>query len=157
VRTVYLQPDPSSTAPEAHTTRLDIDSTVDMVELVQVVSDHVARAAGFGEEALRELGLAVRECVSNAITHGNRRDPLKRVFIELTTRADLTQVELAVSVRDQGRGFDPSVLQSPTDPDRLLETGGRGVFLMRQLMDDVSLEIARDGGMAVTMVKRRTR
>lgn len=138
----------------ARTVRLEIHSTIDMVNLVQVVTDHVGRTAGFSDEALHWVGLAVRECVSNAIIHGNRSDPRKRVFMEFTTTPPVNPTELTVSVRDEGNGFDPGALANPVDPLHLLTTGGRGIFLMRQLMDDVSLQLSGKGGMEVRMVKR---
>lgn len=138
----------------ARTVRLDIHSTIDMMDLVQVVTDHVGRTAGFGDEALHWVGLAVRECVSNAIIHGNRSDPRKRVFMEFTTSPPVNPTELTVSVRDEGKGFDPGALANPIDSEHLLNPGGRGIFLMRQLMDDVSLQPSGEGGMEVRMVKR---
>ena len=141
----------------AGTVRLEIHSTIDMVDLVQVMSEHVARTAGFGDEALHWVGLAVRECVSNAITHGNRSDPGKRVFIEFMTTPPANPTELTVSVRDEGKGFDPGALNNPVDPQHILTMGGRGIFLMRKLMDDVSLKPSREGGMEVRMVKRISR
>jgi serine/threonine-protein kinase RsbW len=139
------------------TIRLEINSAIEMVELIRLVSDHVARSAGFDPHVVRQVVLAIRECVGNAITHGNRGDPGKRVFVELTTSVVEAHVELAVSVRDQGSGFDPGKLHDSLAPDRILPMGGRGIFLMRQLMDDVSLEKGPDGGMEVKMVKRLLR
>ena len=136
------------------TVRLEIQSVIDMLDLVQVVSDHVGRTAGLGEDALHWFGMAVRECVANAITHGNNSDSRKAVSIEFTMTPASHPSELAVCVRDEGRGFDPSTLPDPLAPENLLRDGGRGVFLMRNFMDDVSLQQSREGGMEVRMVKR---
>ena len=61
--------------------------------------------------------------------------------------------DLVVSVRDQGQGFDPSRLDDPLAPDNVLKTTGRGIFLIRQFMDDVSILPTREGGTEVRMVK----
>ena len=141
----------------AYTVRLDIHSSIDMVTLVQAVTDGVGRLAGLGGDALDSVRLSVRECVSNAITHGNHRDPAKRVAIDFSTTPPVNPTELTIWVRDQGAGFDPSLVANPTNPDRLLLTSGRGIFLMRQLMDDVSWRRSPQGGVEVRMVKHIVR
>src|SRR5262245_45601562 len=84
---------------DAHRIRLEIYSTIDLVDLVQAMSDHIARMAGFDDELMQQLSLAVRECVSNAITHGNHADPAKRVLIEFTTTPRVSPREVAILVR----------------------------------------------------------
>ena len=133
---------------------LEIHSTIDAIELVQVVTEHIARAVGFDEEALHWTTMAVRETVINAISHGNQNDPAKLVFIDYSaTPADAPAV-FAVSVRDQGPGFDPDAVKDPLTPENILNPNGRGIFLIRQFMDDVSIRSAPQGGMEVRMSKR---
>jgi serine/threonine-protein kinase RsbW len=62
--------------------------------------------------------------------------------------------ELAIRVRDEGQGFDPETLANPLDPENLLKSSGRGIFLIRNFMDDVRLQRAPEGGMEVRMIKR---
>jgi len=79
--------------------------------------------------------------------YGNGSDPQKRVLIEVDVRVE----ELAVRVTDQGVGFDPTVVPDPTLPDNLTKSGGRGIFLMKALMDEVQFN---DRGNSVTLVLR---
>ena len=97
--------------------------------------------------------MAVRETVINAITHGNKSDPAKLVFIDFDVVANGTSRDLVVLVRDQGAGFDSSQLGDPLAPENILNTSGRGIFLVRQFMDDVSIRRAREGGMEVRLLK----
>lgn len=133
--------------------RLEFTSAVDMLDFVQVVSDHVSRSVGLDEDALHWVGMAVRESVINAIEHGNGNDTGKRVFVEFATPM-LDACELTISVRDQGAGFDPAALADPLAPENLLKSSGRGIFLIRSFMDDVQLQRVPEGGMEIRMTKR---
>ncbi len=79
--------------------------------------------------------------------YGNNSDPQKRVRVEVTVRVE----EIAVRVTDQGVGFDPTTVPDPTLPDNISKSGGRGIFLMRSLMDEVRFN---DQGNSVTLVLR---
>jgi serine/threonine-protein kinase RsbW len=136
------------------TVTLEICSTIDMLDSVQVVADRMGRIIGFDGETLHWVGMAVRESVINAIKHGNDCDAQKRVFIEFTSRPAIVPTELVIRVRDQGKGFDPETVANPLAPENVLRSCGRGIFMMRSFMDEVSIERARDGGMEVRMVKR---
>lgn len=133
--------------------RLEFGSAFDMVDFVQVVSDHMGRMAGLDEDALHWMSVAVRESVVNAIKHGNRSDPDKHVFVEFSA----TPSEISVRIRDQGEGFDPENVADPLSPENMLKSSGRGIFLMRSFMDDLTLERAPEGGMEVRMVKKSQR
>jgi serine/threonine-protein kinase RsbW len=134
--------------------RLELTSAFEMVDLVQLVADHVGREIGFDDEDIHWVGVAIRECVINAIKHGNQSDSSKRVFVDLITVARAGGTELKISVRDQGEGFDPEALTSPLEPENLLKASGRGIFLIRNFMDDVQLQQTPDGGMEICMTKR---
>jgi len=134
--------------------RLEFTSAFEMLDFVQVVSDHLARGVGLDEDSLHWVSVAIRECVINAIKHGNQNDASKRVFVEFQTAAPADVPELAIRVRDQGAGFDPEVVANPLAPENLLKSSGRGIFLIRNFMDDVQLQRAPEGGMEVRMVKR---
>jgi serine/threonine-protein kinase RsbW len=134
--------------------RLDFRSTFDMLDLVQVITDHVGRQAGLDDEALHWLGVAVRESVINAIKHGNGGDALKRVHVEFTPLPLETPPGIAIRVRDEGCGFDPATLPDPLAPENVLKASGRGIFLIRSFMDELTLQRAPEGGMEVVMVKR---
>jgi serine/threonine-protein kinase RsbW len=133
--------------------RLEFTSAFEMLDFVQVVSDHLARRVGLDEDAMHWVSVAIRESVINAIKHGNRNDATKRVFVEFgTSMGDVP--ELSIRVRDQGEGFDPELVANPLDPENLLKSSGRGIFLIRNFMDDVQLRRAPEGGMEISMLKR---
>jgi serine/threonine-protein kinase RsbW len=130
--------------------RLEFTSAFEMLDFVQVVSDHVGQTLGLDDDTQHYVGVAIRECVINAIKHGNRSDSRKHVFVEFSTVDSV----LTIRVRDQGEGFDPDTLADPLAPENLLKASGRGIFLIRSFMDDVQLRSAPEGGMEVRMIKR---
>jgi serine/threonine-protein kinase RsbW len=134
--------------------RLDFRSTLDMLDLVQGVGDHVGRMAGLDEDALHWLGVAIRESVINAVRHGNQNDTTKRVHVEFTRLGDEGGAGVSIRVRDEGQGFDPETLPDCCDPENLLKSSGRGIFMMRSFMDELVLRRAAEGGMEVMMIKR---
>jgi|SRR6185369_13968230 serine/threonine-protein kinase RsbW len=142
------------TANGHHIVRLEFTSTFEMLDFVQVVSDHLARGIGLDEDSLHWVSVAIRESVINAIKHGNRNDTAKRVFVEFETATRADVPELAIRIRDQGEGFDPEQVANPLDAENLLKSSGRGIFLIRNFMDDVQLQRAPEGGMEIRMVKR---
>jgi len=142
------------TANGHHIVRLEFTSAFEMLDFVQVVSDHVARSIGLDDDAMHWVSVAIRESVINAIKHGNRNDATKRVFVEFETTTPPDPPGLLIRVRDQGEGFDPESLANPLDPENLLKASGRGIFLIRNFMDDVQLQRAPEGGMEIRMTKR---
>ena len=137
-----------------HIVRLEFTSTFEMLDFVQVVSDHLARGIGLDEDSLHWVSVAIRESVINAIKHGNRNDTAKRVFVEFETATKADVPELAIRIRDEGEGFDPDQVANPLEAENLLKSSGRGIFLIRNFMDDVQLQRAPEGGMEIRMVKR---
>jgi serine/threonine-protein kinase RsbW len=143
-----------------HIVRLQIASSFDMLDFVQLVSDRLGSMAGLDEDAIHWVGVAVRESVINAIKHGNREDIAKQVTIEFALEPDngssgaARASALVVRVIDQGQGFEPETLADPLAPENVLKSSGRGIFFMRNFMDDVSLRRVPEGGMEVRMVKK---
>ncbi len=133
--------------------RLEFTSAIEMVDLVEVVGDHISRGIGLDDDAVHWVRVSIRECVVNAIRHGNQLDASKRVFVEFRSTAGPVP-EMSILVRDQGDGFDPENLADPLAPENLLKGSGRGIFLIRTFMDDVQLRRVPEGGMEVSMVKR---
>ncbi|HKY22617.1 MAG TPA: ATP-binding protein [Vicinamibacterales bacterium] len=132
---------------------LEIHSTIEALDQVQAVTEHIARQLGMDEESVGWATMAVRESVINAVMHGNQRDPAKIVFIDFAARPESEPVDLIVRVRDQGSGFDPETLTDCLTPENVLRSSGRGIFLVKQFMDNVSIERSPKGGMEVRMVK----
>ena len=136
--------------------RLEFTSAFDMVDLVHTVAEHMARGIGLDEDAWHWTGVAIRECVINAIKHGNRNDDSKRVFVRFETATPDGIPQLTIAVRDQGTGFDPNSVADPLAPENVLKSSGRGIFLIKTFRDDVQLERAPEGGMEIRMTKRST-
>ena len=104
------------------------------------------REVGFDYDRLRlNFRVGLTEALANAMLYGNCRDPRKRVRVE----AHLTPREIKVQVTDEGRGFDPAAVLDPTLPANRVRAGGRGIFLIRQLMDRVEFN---DRGNSITMI-----
>jgi serine/threonine-protein kinase RsbW len=137
-----------------HHLHLEFTGAFEMLDLVQVVSDHVGRDVGLDDDAVHWVGVAIRESVINAIKHGNQNDAGKHVFVEFETTMREAAAELKIRVRDQGEGFDPERVADPLAPENLLKSSGRGIFLIRSFMDDVRLQRAPEGGMEIRMTKR---
>src|SRR4051812_45845352 len=89
--------------------------------------------AGLDSDRLTDLAVALAEALSNAAVHGHRLDPRRRVAVAVA----ITPGCVVVEVSDSGGGFDAHRVSDPTEPDRQLATGGRGIFLMRRLVDGV--------------------
>jgi len=101
-----------------------------------------------GNDPELDIEIAVREALANAIIHGNHGNPHKQVYVTCRCTMD---GEVRVTVQDQGDGFVSLAIPDPTDPGRLLLPNGRGLYLMRTLMDEVSFE---DPGNIVRMRKK---
>ncbi len=104
-------------------------------------------------DEIENVELALNEALANAVLHGNRTDPAKKVIVACFCESE-PDGGLLLVVRDEGSGFDPSEVPDPTTAERLNSTHGRGIFLMRQLMDEVSY---RDRGSEIELRKRRKR
>src|SRR5262245_39124605 len=98
--------------------RLEFTGVFEMVDLVQLVGDHLAREVGLDDDSVHWVGVAVRESGINAIKHGNKHDVAKHVFVEFAIEAP----ELRIRVRDQGQGFDPGAVADPLAPENILKS-----------------------------------
>lgn len=121
---------------------------------VHVVSSFVDRVMSFltgspGADGNRfEIQLALREALVNAIVHGNQEDPQKRIHVRCRFTTD---GEVSMTVQDEGPGFEHKAVADPTAPENRLRAHGRGISLMRALMDEV---VFNEGGSVVHMRKR---
>jgi serine/threonine-protein kinase RsbW len=141
-------------AVDGHLIRLRLPSTFELLDIVQLLSDRLSALAGLDEDATHWVSVAVRESVINAIKHGNRENRDKHVTVEFLLEPRAKPEQLVVQVLDEGEGFDPDEIANPLDPENMLKSSGRGIFFMRNFMDDVSIARRPEGGMAIRMRKK---
>jgi len=129
---------------------LIFDIPNDLSSIEEAVDFVVRRCPQCGDDR-RELRLNLRvglsEALANAMLYGNGPDPSKKVTVEVAFRGST----ITARVTDQGPGFDPCHLPDPTCPANILKAEGRGIFLMRKLLDEVYFN---DRGNSVTLVLR---
>jgi len=134
--------------------------SVPFVELRQSLPSNVAAISPFVDQLMRfvlhlrhadgseiDIEMALREALANAMIHGNGDDSCKSVYVTCRCYMD---GKIAIRVQDEGRGFDGNAVPDPTFLENLLFTHGRGIYLMKTLMDEVSFE---EGGSVVRMCK----
>jgi serine/threonine-protein kinase RsbW len=120
------------TSPESFV--LEIPSDPQVIERTVAYLVDRCRAHDFnGSRLLLNFRVGVTEALANAILYGNEQDPQKSVQVAVA----LNNTAVEVEVRDEGPGFDPTSIPDPRLPENLERTGGRGVFLIRELMDEV--------------------
>jgi serine/threonine-protein kinase RsbW len=129
---------------------MSIGSALDYLDLIETISDSITSFMGFDHDTIHWIGMSVREAATNAIQHGNKLDPEKKVDISFGIAPD----QLDIRIRDQGNGFKIEDLPNPLDPDNLLKPSGRGIFYIRSFMDTVEFRALSRGGMEVHMVKK---
>jgi serine/threonine-protein kinase RsbW len=116
--------------------KIRIPSKAENLILVERMIEDVCDVFGINEDYFGNILVAVTEAVNNAIYHGNKANPSK--FIDILFKADSHHVSFII--KDEGPGFNYSVLPDPTNPDNIEKPNGRGVFLMKNLADNVSFE-----------------
>ncbi len=125
---------------------LSLPSSMQHVYLLDVVVSEVLKEVGFTEETQEQINLAAIEAGTNAIKHGNKEDPRKRATIQFILDDD----KLTIVIQDEGEGFTRQEVADPLDPENLLKSSGRGLFLMEACMDAVTYEAK---GTIIKMVK----
>ena len=128
---------------------LEIPSNPDELSRVDETVDKIAAEMGFSPQQRDDLAIAVTEAVNNAIMHGNNADPRKKVLITFIIEPGV----FTIKIRDQGPGFDPDSLPDPTAPENILLEKGRGLFIIRHLMDEFHL-FRTPHGMELVLVKK---
>lgn len=120
---------------------LTLDSTLETVNSAEATATQMASDAGFGDDDVMKIAMAVREAAINAVLHGNAYDPGKKVSLNF----ERTGGELVITIRDQGKGIDLESIPDPLAPENLLKTSGRGIFLIRSFMDEVEIHPSHAG------------
>jgi serine/threonine-protein kinase RsbW len=133
---------------ENHEDRV-LDSTLESVDVAEEAVLRRAESLGFEDEDLHRIGMSVRECMVNAVVHGNRYNSRKKVELVI----DQTPERLTSVIADEGEGFDLTTLPDPLADDNLLRHSGRGLLLMQAFMDEFQIRPRAPKGTEVKMVK----
>ena len=128
-------------------------STLESVDKAEELAMREARLLGIDEDELQQFGMAVRECMVNAVVHGNRYSRNKKVHLDI----ERSEEQLLVTIGDEGAGFDMNSLPDPLAPENLMRQSGRGLLLMRAFVDEFDLHSRPGGGTEVRLVKNRPR
>ena len=118
-----------------------LDSTLETVNSAEEAASRMATDAGFGDEDVMKISMAVREAAVNAVLHGNAYDPGKKVTLVF----ERTGEDLVITIRDQGTGLDINKIPDPLAAENLMKTSGRGVFIIRSFMDEVQINPTQTG------------
>lgn len=124
-------------------------STLDSVDQAEEQAVRFAEEAGFNEEDLQKVGMAVRESMVNAVLHGNQYDPEKQAAMRL----ELDRGKLVITITDQGNGFEEDRVPDPLSQENLLRQSGRGIFLIRAFMDEFHVRRLQPKGTEVRLIK----
>ena len=135
---------------QAETVERFLDSTLESVDHAEEIAVGLAKRAGFGEDDLTKIGMAVRESMVNAVVHGNRYNANKKVRFSVSKNSE----SLTVRIADEGEGFDFENLPDPCAGENLFRSSGRGIFLIRSFMDEFQIRRLAPGGLEVVLIKR---
>lgn len=116
-----------------------LSSTFDQAETIPDFVDKIAKECSLGEDPTETFKLILSEAVTNAIVHGNEENPDKSVHVRVVIKDD----SISADVKDEGAGFKPEEKKDPLKEENLLDTSGRGIFLIREFSDH--LEFRENG------------
>ncbi len=116
--------------------KIQIPSLAENIRMIESFIDNAKEKFKLDDDIYGNIMIAVTEAVNNAIHHGNRNDKSKNVALALT----LEDSQIKFTVSDEGTGFDYQNLPDPTAPENLKKPGGRGIFLMKHLCDEVAFK-----------------
>ncbi|AFL83647.1 anti-sigma regulatory factor (Ser/Thr protein kinase) [Belliella baltica DSM 15883] len=116
--------------------KISIPSLIENIKIIESFIDNAKERFHIDDDIYGNIMISVTECVSNAILHGNKGDASKNVDLEL----HFDEEEIKFIIKDEGSGFEFDELKDPTAPENLEKAGGRGIFIMKHLADDVSFE-----------------
>jgi serine/threonine-protein kinase RsbW len=127
---------------------IKVPSNPDFLPDVDVFLEGTLRGFGISESAVADIAISVSELVNNAMIHGNKSSLDKMVTVKITH----SQKAVTIVVSDEGSGFDPSIVPDPIADENLLHEVGRGLFIVRSLMDKVDVQ-AESTGTTIAVTK----
>ena len=119
----------------------EIPSVKNAVHIIEPYLFEIPKYILISDEQFYNIMICVTEAVNNAIVHGNKCQEEKNVLFELKLSEDILEIE----VHDHGSGFDPDSVDDPRDPENLFKSHGRGIFIMKNLMDEVEYKSNSEG------------
>jgi serine/threonine-protein kinase RsbW len=130
---------------------LEIESDPNNLITVEEFVNYFAMDLGIDEEKISGLMLSVTEATTNAIIHANKCDVTKKVELDVFVNDGY----ITIKVKDEGKGFDPTKVPNPTEPENLLKDSGRGLYLMRIYMDDLKYNMTPTGTETILTLKTK--
>jgi serine/threonine-protein kinase RsbW len=127
---------------------ITIPSSTLYLEKVEKLTKDVSTYAKLSSSVADDLSIVVTELVNNAIHHGNKENKEKKVYIDFIIK----NAKIEIHIKDEGNGFNPADLKNPLEPENLLNESGRGIFLIKKLMDKLDFKFL-DHGTEVIAVK----
>lgn len=115
---------------------IEIPSLSENIRIIESFIDNAKDKFRLNDDIYGNIMISVTESVNNAIIHGNKKDKDKNVTLSLS----LNEGIIRFKITDQGEGFDYASLPDPTAPENIEKPGGRGIFLMRHLADEIDFE-----------------
>ncbi len=120
---------------------ISVPSDPEYLNDVDVFIEGILRGYGADESVIADIAISVSELVNNAMRHGNKSDIESNVLVEIGNKSGYVKI----SVRDNGKGFNPENIEDPIADENLLKEVGRGIFIVKSLMDEVEFNSTDDG------------
>ncbi len=135
---------------EPRTLEMTLGSTLESVDTAEEAVLKEAVDLGFDEDDQHRIGMSVRECMVNAVVHGNQYNLRKKVFLTIATQPGTLEIRIG----DEGEHFDRSKVPDPLADENLLRHSGRGLLLMQAFMDEFEVRERQPNGTEVRLLKR---
>lgn len=116
--------------------KISIPSLMENIQMIESFIDNARDKFEINDDIYGNIMISVTECISNAIIHGNQSNKEKQVHLELVMEDQL----LVFTIQDEGLGYDFTDQSDPTSPENIEKIGGRGIFLIKHLSDEVKFE-----------------
>jgi serine/threonine-protein kinase RsbW len=127
---------------------ISIPSSQEYLTDVDVFIEGILRGYGADESVIADVAISVSELVNNAINHGNKSSEVKCVRVTIKRNGK----EISITILDEGEGFNPDEIDDPLADENLLKEAGRGIFIVKSLMDGVRIN-QQNGGTSITITK----
>ena len=121
--------------------KIILESKIEELGRAEQITGSIANQLNLSEDMKNNLAIAVTEAVGNAIKHGNKNDPAKKVALLI----EYDKEKVIVRVSDEGKGFNPKELSDPLDPKNMFKESGRGIFILKSLMNNVVYDFSDTG------------